>query len=1181
MNTELILSAIRKNSEYSALVSSLKTSGKRGRIKPFAVSGIAEGADGFFRTALADDLLRLERNVLLIFPDDREANNMADILADSGVDVMKFPSKDFNFNNMTASHEFENERISVLARLAGLGKRGNFAICTSINAALQVTMPQSVLAEYSKYITAESSIETAELSSFLLRSGYKKVDIVEGAGQFAIRGGIIDLYVPTGNAYRIELFGDEVDRLGTFDPITQRFIDFCDEIFILPSREIVADNAAREKMTSAVKKQLARLTDKKDVLETERVRNLLKRELTEIEELSELNFVDKYLPLIYDNGKTLIDIFDGYVVMTEFSELENRAGAANTLLEQSITDMLEHGEIGAESNLTDGYMKPLANVLYKLESVPSVITNSLSRTLEGLSLGGDFDLRSRHVTPYGSRRELFTEDINGYVGGGYTVAVVCATESERAAITESLVDLGITSANGDKLSMSDVKRGMVLTLCGGIVGGFELPDNRFVLLDYSSDMTGRKRGRAVRKIKKKKSTEAIMSYADLEVGDLVVHAAYGIGQFMGLESLTVAGVTRDYVSIKYSGTDKLFLPADKLDLVSKYIGTGSDTGAVKLSKMGGADWTRAKTKAKTATKEMAKELIALYAARKRAKGFAFSPDDEMCREFADSFEFEETDGQLAAIEEVRRDMEADYPMDRLVCGDVGYGKTEVALRAAMKAVMSGKQVALLVPTTILAYQHFKNFKRRMRSFPVNVDMLSRFRSPSELRASVRKLKRGETDIIIGTHRLISSDVEFYDLGLVIIDEEQRFGVAQKEKLKKIATGADVLTLTATPIPRTLNMAMGGIVDMSLLEEAPGMRAPVQTYVLEYDESIIYEAIRRELRRNGQVFYMYNRVEGIYNVAARLGEAIPDAKIEVAHGKLDKDQLEDIWEALVKGEIDILVCTTIIETGVDIPNANTLIIENADMYGLSQLHQIRGRVGRSGRRAYSYFTYKKNKNLTDVSEKRLAAIKEYAQFGAGFKIALRDLEIRGAGNLLGAEQHGHMEAVGYDLYMKLLNEAVIEEKGEKVEVRPECVIDIQADAYLAKNYIPFAPQRMDLYKKIALISCEEDYEDMIDEICDRFGEPSAPALNLCRIALIKAIAAKSGIEKVLENNGAYQLISGEINPVAISSLATKFPLSKIRVSLGAKPAITGIIPKGARNTDFLLDLVTEYHRMINE
>ena len=527
-------------------------------------------------------------------------------------------------------------------------------------------------------------------------------------------------------------------------------------------------------------------------------------------------------------------------------------------------------------------------------------------------------------------------------------------------------------------------------------------------------------------------------------------------------------------------------------------------------------------------------------------------------------------------------MEAPYPMDRLLCGDVGYGKTEVALRAAFKAAMSGKQVAVLVPTTILAYQHYKTFLSRMRSFPVHVDMVSRFRSPSEQQAALRKVARGDTDIIIGTHRLISKDVSFHDLGLIIIDEEQRFGVAQKEKLKELSVGADILTLTATPIPRTLNMAMGGIVDMSILEEAPGLRSPVQTYVMEHDDALISEAIRRELRRGGQVFYLYNRVEGIYNVADRIKRSIPDARIAVAHGKMDRDDIEAVWESLIKGDVDILVCTTIIETGIDVPNANTLIIENAENYGLSQLHQIRGRVGRSSTRAFAYLTYRRGKQLTEVAEKRLSAIREYAEFGAGFRIALRDLEIRGAGNLLGAEQHGHMEAVGYDLYMKLLEEAVVEEKGEeKKKPLPECAVDIRCDAFLSTSYIPSAPQRMDMYKKIARVETEADYDDIIDELCDRFGEPNHQAVNLCLIARIRAMGRRSALTKIEEANGVIKLYTIGVNAAAIQALASAYPDLGVRMMFAQNPYITMKTRKNMRNTDFVLEVIEKYMKFIEE
>lgn len=1180
MNNNLIMSQIRSDREYSELLNSLKASGKGLSKKPHLVSGISESADSYFHAALAEDIISHGKNILFLFPDDKDAAAEAEFLMSYGIPAMKYSARDFNFNNMAASHEFEYERLSVISSLAGYSQNDAFAVCSGISAALQVTLPCEIVKEKTIVLDISSVIDLDELSVSLLDFGYKKVEIVEGAGQFARRGGIIDIFVPTGNAYRIELFGDEVDRIGTFDPESQRFSEMCEhEIIIPPARELLITDEIREQIENAIQPVLGKIQKSGNVIDNERSKKLLEAELSDIRNKTELNFADKYLPIIYPNGKSLIEMFDGVIVLINPNDLEARANASYTLLEQSLTDMIEHFELNPRLTKSNGYSKEWNDVIYKFTDTSTVLTDTISRSYEGLSAGTEFDLASRHVSPYGGRREVLEEDIRSYVSRGWKVAVCCASESERSALTEKLVESGMSAAAAIE-EVSNIPAGAVVTLCAPLKGGFELSRVRFALLDYSSDIGG-KRAPKILKRKKKKSSEAIMSYADLEVGDLVVHASYGVGQYLGLSNLTVAGVSRDYVTIKYAGTDQLFLPVDQLDLVSKYIGAGSDGTGVKLSKMGGADWNRAKSKAKAATREMAHELIELYAARKRAKGIAFAPDDDMCREFAASFEYEETDGQLIAIDDVRRDMEAAYPMDRLVCGDVGYGKTEVAMRAAFKAAMSGHQVAILVPTTILAYQHFKNFKSRMRQFPVNVDMVSRFRSPSEQKSALRRLKRGETDIIIGTHRIISSDVEFYDLGLVIIDEEQRFGVAQKEKLKKIATGADVLTLTATPIPRTLNMAMGGIVDMSLLEEAPGARAPVQTYVLEYDDMIIYEAIRRELRRSGQVFYMYNRVEGIYNVAGRISKAIPDARIAVAHGKMEREELEEIWEALIRGEIDILVCTTIIETGVDIPNANTLIIENADMYGLSQLHQIRGRVGRSGRRAYAYFTYRKNKNLTEIAEKRLTAIKEYAEFGAGFKIALRDLEIRGAGNLLGAEQHGHMEAVGYDLYMKLLNEAVIEEKGEKIEKKPECTVDIQADAYLSKNYIPSSPQRMEMYKKIARITCEDDYDDMIDEICDRFGEPSAPALNLCRIALIRAAAANAGFIKIAERDGKITLTPETIIPAAVTALAEEFSDCRVKVILGAQPSITCNVRKGERNTEFLIDLISAYSSLITK
>ena len=683
-----------------------------------------------------------------------------------------------------------------------------------------------------------------------------------------------------------------------------------------------------------------------------------------------------------------------------------------------------------------------------------------------------------------------------------------------------------------------------------------------------------------KKRKKRSGTETILSYNDLEIGDYVVHEVHGIGQYMGIENLTVDGVSRDYINIHYAGSDRLFLPVDKLDMVSKYIGAHADDGMVRLSKFGGSEWGRAKAKAKAAVKDIAKDLIQLYAERSRRPGYAFPPDDDMQADFEAAFEYEETDCQLDAIEDIKNDMMSTVPMDRLLCGDVGFGKTEVAMRAAYKAVIGGKQVAVLVPTTILAIQHYQTFTSRMRATPVTVDMISRFRTPKQQAQSVRNLKNGSTDIIIGTHRLVSKDIEFKDLGLLVIDEEQRFGVTHKERLKQLSGNIDVLTLTATPIPRTLNMAMGGIRDISVLDEAPGDRLPVQTYVLEHDELIIIEAIRRELRRGGQVFYLYNFVESIDGCAAKLHKAIPEARITVAHGKMDKDQLEEIWEDMINGEIDILVSTTIIETGIDVPNANTLIVENAQRLGLSQLHQIRGRVGRSARRAYAYFTYPKDRVVNEIATKRLEAIRDYAEFGAGFKIAIRDLEIRGAGNILGAEQHGHLDAVGYELYIKLLNEAVLEERGEKPKEKIECTVTLNCDAFIPEKYVQYPAQRMGLYKKIAAIECEEDREDVLDEMIDRYGEAPKQATNLLTIALVRAAARRCGVTSIIEEQSIIKIRQNDIDFMIWHQLSGEFR-GRLRLGGGDTPSVNYRKQSGDNVPELLLRLFDRYAEIMKE
>ncbi len=1175
MNTALLTSLFRENREYATLLEAIRSSFVRGRFRPLEATGLSEGAQSIFLTALAEDLN--DQCLLILTPEEKEAATTAAMLQEAGIPAMHFPARDYNFNNLTASHEYEHERLCVLSAL--LFDPEPLVLTATPEAALQITLSKETLKDRTIVIDANTPVDTEKLACALTAAGYTRGELVEGAGQFAIRGGIVDMYPPVGTPYRLELFGDEVDRIGTFDPTTQRFLEPVEcKILLPPAREILPTPEGRDLLAGVIRRQIKKETATE---KESRAFDTLKGELATLEAGLDIPFADKYLPLLYPEGSCLFDYFSGVIVLCGSENCKAKAENAEGLLAQTIADLSEAGELPPLKG-AGAYLRSFDTVTGMGALMPTIYMEAFGKAI---AQAGSYTFTSSHIPAYAGNISLLREDIGNYVKNGYMTAVLCENEAEAKSLRSTLFDDGLTAVLADGLTRDFYNhaegKGKPIVLLTGGMPGYELLSPKFALLNFSAANRVTRRLPSQKKAaQKKKAAEAILSYADLSVGDLVVHTVYGVGQYMGIENITVDGTTRDYITIRYAGTDKLFLPVDQLDMVSKYIGTGGDTENVKLSKMGGADWNRVKTRAKAATKEMAKELISLYAKRKRTPGIAFDPDDDMCRQFADTFPYEETEGQTAAISDIRRDMEAAHPMDRLLCGDVGYGKTEVALRAAFKAAMSGYQVAVLVPTTILAYQHFQTFQSRLRGFPVEVDMLSRFRTSTQQAETLRKLRRGDVDIVIGTHRLISKDVQFSNLGLIVVDEEQRFGVEQKEKLKQIAGNVDVLTLTATPIPRTLNMAMGGIVDMSVLEEAPGMRSPVQTYVLEHDDGIIKEALLRELRRGGQVFYLINRVEAVYTVAGRLAKELPDARIAVAHGRMDRDELEDIWSELVKGEIDILVSTTIIETGIDVPNANTLVIENADRYGLSQLHQIRGRVGRSNRRAYAFFTYPKQKQLTDIAEKRLSAIKEYAAFGAGFKIALRDLEIRGAGNLLGAQQHGHMEAVGYDLYVKLLNEAVLEEQGITPPLKAECAVDLRQDAFLSKAYIPGAPQRMEMYKKIARIQLCEDYEDILDELCDRFGEPPAAAVCLCKIALIRALGASSGLKKIEERDGAVRFVPDTVNIPAMTGLSDCFPKCQIRMALGGEPALVCRPAPGFRGrmTDFALDLITKYREL---
>ena len=1169
----ILTSCIREDPEYRQL---LRTVGENFRVSPLPIlaSGMCDGASDAFLVSLIEDTQKLRGSspALVICPEEKECVKLCGVLERCGLRAAFYMSRDLTFYNITASHEYEHERLRVLSGILS----GDFdAVVTAPDAMLGYTIPPHLLKESMLRIDTTEQIEPKALANRLIGAGYARADLVDSPGQFALRGGIVDIYPPNSrltdgdggrksgaNAIRIEFFGDEIDRMVIFDPETQRAIEEITEAIFPPARELLASPEALQALKKALTSQLK--ANKSEQATTE-----ILKEIRAVDDAitngSDIHFSDKYVTLIYPEKASIADYFasKSLVCIKNTNAVSDRIKASDWHLSQSITDLLESGTIAPK--YTD-YAKPAVMFDRFCEAHVSVHVDSIAHSFGERRLGGLFGFRTRHTVSYVDNLPLFLEDLHGYVQSGYRCLILAENATEAGTLADTLRGAAFVVVDEPE-NAANMARGTVAITYQNALSGFELPVPAFAVLSARPDARGGSLSLSAMsgaRKRKRKGTKSILSYAELETGDYVVHENYGIGRYTGIESLTCEGVTRDYIGIQYAGSDKLFVPVEKLDKVSKYIGAHADDGLVKLSKMGGETWKKAKSRASAAAKNIAKDLIRLYAERMRKPGHAFPSDDS----------YEETDSQLIASDEIKGDMMKAIPMDRLLCGDVGYGKTEVALRAAYKAVLGGKQVAILVPTTLLALQHYQTIVSRMRAFAVNVEMVSRFRTPKQQSKALARLARGDVDIIVGTHRLLSKDVKFHDLGLVIIDEEQRFGVVQKEKLKQLASDVDCLSLSATPIPRTLNMAMGGIRDISILDDAPSDRLPVQTYVLEKDDLIIEEAIRRELRRGGQVFYLFNNVENINVAAAKLCAAIPEARITVAHGQMDKEELERIWEQMLAGEIDILVCTTIIETGVDIPNANTLIVENAHRLGLSQLHQIRGRIGRSARRAYAYFTYPAYKSIPEVAQKRLEAIREYAEFGAGFKIALRDMEIRGAGNLLGSEQHGHLDAIGYDLYIKLLNRAVLEEKGETPKEEVDCTVSLQFDAYLPERYVPFPAQRISLYKRIALVASEEDLTDMTDELLDRFGEPPAPVQNLLRIALIHTLASRCGVTSVRQDTAGIHITPQKLDFDAWSELSTLYP-GRLRVILTGEPHILLRLQKEDAPLSFIHKLFEKY------
>lgn len=1160
-----ILDTFKKEKAYKQFLKAYLS--RKGEVFPMLISGLTEGAACAFYASIIEDLRKEDKTALCLLPSEKDVAHLAATLEDYGIRVSTYTLRDMVFQNITASHEFEHERLATLDAI--LNKKCD-VVLTTPDAALQYTIPKLVLRALSRTIKASEQYEPEELCRYLIDCGYVKCDMVDSIGQFSQRGGILDIFPPNlQNPVRIEFFDTDIDRMNYFDVISQRYHESIDEFYISPVREVILTEHKRAGLIGEIRNLAVKCKDL-------HIREMLYQEVEALTSGRELSCIDKYISYIYPEKNCLLDYFtaNDTILVHEYSQIVNRVKAYMWQENENCKAMLAEGVV--LSHYCD-YAAVQDILDDTIEHSASIIVNSFVSSMGEMKLDGVFSFNTKACANCFDNLPVLYEEVYQYLNLGYRICIL--TEGVQAA--KNLVSMLNESHYKATYDENDFETPIVVLPLPRIIG-FDLPMTKLAVISTTRGVnTASPTIKKGRKAAKSKSVgEKIFSYTDLSEGDFVVHEKYGIGQYIGTKSLLVEGARKDFVQIRYAGTDILYLPCNQLDSISKYVG-GGDESSVRLSKMGGQEWIKSKTKVKAAAKEMAKELIQLYAQRLRKPGHAFPPDSSIEREFADNFEYQETDGQLAAIRDITADMEATHPMDRLLCGDVGYGKTEVAMRAAFKAVCDGKQVAFLVPTTILALQHYETLLSRMRGFPVNIDMLSRFRNAKQQAASLRKVARGETDIIVGTHRILSKDIEFKDLGLVIIDEEQRFGVAQKEKLRKLSENVDTLMLTATPIPRTLNMAMSGIRDMSVLEEAPGDRFPVQSYVTEYDDIIVFDAIKRELRRGGQVFYLCNRVDRMDRTAAKIQKEIPEARIAIANGQMEKEDLSDIWHSLITGETDILVCTTIIETGVDVPNANTLIIEDADKMGLSQLHQLRGRVGRSSRRAYAYFTYPKNRVLTEIAEKRLSAIRDFTEFGAGFKVAIRDLEIRGAGNILGSEQHGNMSSVGYEMYMRLLDEAILEEKGGKqVKRSPECTIDFNMNAYIPEDYITGSTHRLEAYKKISLIRNEEDLLDVTDEFLDRYGPMPDPVSTLINISYLRAIASYCGLSRVEYRNKTLMYYPESINIKAWSDLCAQNN-GKLLLSLGEKPYISCRVKNEAFGLDIAIKLLKQYLKIIEK
>ena len=1113
-----LIKTLEENKKFQELTKQISKTG------PIAISGLVDVEK---LHVLAGIFNETKRPMVLVTYNEIQARKLYQDLKKLIKQTYFFPKKEItSYDYVAQSKEIEYKRIDVLNKMyLAKQQKEPIIIVTTIEAVMQKMVAKDTL--YQNVIDFEvgKTYLLDGIKEKLVGLGYERSDLIENKGQFSIRGGIVDVGLSEKIGVRIEFWGDEVDSIRFFQISSQRSTEMLKEITIFPAHELIVQDLS------------------------EAVKNIQEKYPEEIEDIElikngdYISKINKYFNEFYKNQASFLDYMsDEYLLLLdEKSKINQR-----------------------ESNIIEDNNKLIASLVEKEKFVPEAIENISKfeynfeekqiiylEQNDSIKNIQKYYFETREINFYNLQLDLLLADIVTYQKNKKKVVLLAGNEISAKKLCDILKENQINYKHEQEAE--NVKPGEIIVTIGGFSSGFENYDLNLIVISLQNHLE-----EPVKRKKKLSSTfkdsEKIV-FADLKPGDIVVHQTHGIGQFIGVNTITADGVTKDYIKIKYRNDDILYVPTNSLDSVRKYIG-GGDNSSPRLNKLGGKEWSATTSKVKKNLEAVAKDLIELYAKRQKIKGFSFSPDTPWQKQFEDSFPYTETDDQLRCIQDVKKDMEKPQPMDRLLCGDVGYGKTEVAIRAAFKAVMDQKQVAYLVPTTILANQQYEEFKTRMQEFAINVELLNRFKTKKEQDEIIKKLKLGEVDVVVGTHRLLSEDVNFKDLGLLIIDEEHRFGVKDKEKIKKLRTNIDVLTMTATPIPRTLHMSIVGVRDMSVIYEPPHNRKPVQTYVLEYDQEVITEAITKEIERDGQVFYLFNQVEGIEKKSNEISMLVPEAKVGFAHGKMSGRELEEIMESFINHEINVLVCTTILESGIDIPNANTIIVENADRLGLAQLYQIRGRVGRSDKQAYAYITYKRDKLLSEVADKRLKAIKEFTEFGSGFKIAMRDLEIRGAGSMLGEMQHGHMEQVGYDTYCKLLDEVIKEMQGIEVVEEQDVQIDLAVSSYIPDNFIENSSQKIEIYQNIALCRTEEELQNVIDEVIDRYGRLPKELENLIDIARIKQLARKANILKIAqkENGIVFYFVKEKIKPEMVNTLITKYPML-VKFSNAVEPYVT--------------------------